>query len=41
MVSRFLVRFNIRTVHITAKKKYSHLLRRVKYDIGVRVPGPL
>jgi hypothetical protein len=39
MVSRFLVRFNVRTVHISAKKKNAHLLRRVKYDVGLKVPG--
>jgi hypothetical protein len=37
-ISRLLAKFNIRTVHITWKKTI-HMLRSVKGDLGLNVPG--
>jgi hypothetical protein len=37
-ISRLLARHNIKTVHIP-KKKNIHMLRMVKDDLGLKVPG--
>jgi hypothetical protein len=37
-VSRLVAKYNIKTVHIP-KKKNRHMLRTVKDDLGLKVPG--
>jgi hypothetical protein len=37
-ISRLLAEYNIKTVHIP-RKKNTHMLRPVKDDLGIKVPG--